>query len=165
MSNCCVFVFFASNRLRRNGFIYVWLPERGVLIRRRPFVWLFGKWQKIFRHKGRIQILIGRKYRPFKSRHGRFFYRVGRKWTRLISRDRKEQKRRSQRRRKARRYRRKLRRIRRYRRRHLRRMRRLRRFRRQTSPLKIHFHGKTRYIYTWRGRWNFRVAGRLRKIR
>ena len=135
MSNSC-FSLFASDRLR-NGFIAFRFQRKWHAIKRRPLVLFSGRWRRLTRHNGRIQIKIGRrKYRPFKLRLSRFYYLKGRTWRRVIPRKRYGQRRRRLRRRKSRLYMRKLRRIRRYRRRRLRRMRRIRRFRRQISPLK-----------------------------
>ena len=164
--DCPMVLFFPLNRLR-NGYLFIRLRRKWNRIRRQPKVWAFGKWRKLIRGKRKkIVVRIGRGFRRIKCRRGRLFLRTkNKRWSRLRPRNRTTRRKGRLRRRKIRYLRKKLRRIRRYKRRYRLQMRRLRRFRRKTSPLKLRYRNKTRFIYRWKRYWTVRVAGRRRRIR
>ncbi|XP_015755446.1 PREDICTED: uncharacterized protein LOC107334988 [Acropora digitifera] len=151
----------------RNGYLFIRLRRKWNRIRRQPKVWAFGKWRKLIRGKRKkIVVRIGRGFRRFKCRRGRLFLRTkNKRWSRLRPRNRTTRRKGRLRRRKIRYLRKKLRRIRRYKRRYRLQMRRLRRFRGKTTPLKLRYRNKTRFIYRWKRYWTVGVAGRRRRIR
>lgn len=142
----------------RTGRLSYWLGKRRRYIRSRPQFLIKRRWRLARRVRGKIRVRVGRGYQRIKVKRGRPLFQARKPTWKRSSYKRKKS-------RTLRRYMRRTRQLRRDRRRQRRVDRSIRRRRRRISPLKIHYRGKTRKIYKWKGNLTFRLMGRRRKIR